>query len=121
MLRTFTSIIFFSLLLLALENVEQCVCTPYEIRVVGVDVSVFDLYQLYDHVSGRSEALVQHLLHHIADPVLQTLEAVYLLEFNPAHNVSQFLVDLVCTVQGGLKQPCDLLPHKHFKGDLGYE
>ena len=50
-----------------LEQIEQTVGTAHKIWVVRVDGRIFNLEKVHDHVCGGSEALVQNVLHHIAD------------------------------------------------------
>ena len=69
-------IVFLGLISLALEHIQKCVGTAHEVRVICVDVRILDLYQLDNHVGCGVKALVQDLLHHITDLILEPLEAV---------------------------------------------
>ena len=56
--------------------------------MVSVDVGIFDLDQLNDHVSSRSQTFVEHLLHHITDLILKSLESVDFIELNATYDIS---------------------------------
>jgi hypothetical protein len=107
--------------LLALEQIEESVCASNEVGMVGVDVSVLDLDQVHDHLSGGSEALVEDALHDIADLVLQLLIPVQLRQVYLVHDVSQLLIHLMSAVQRGIQQSRYLLSHQDFEGNLGDE
>ena len=51
------------------------------------------------------------MLHHIADLILQPLEAVDVVEVNSAYDISELLVDFVGAFKGRLEQAGDLLPY----------
>ena len=74
-------------------------------------MSIFNLYQLNDHVSCWRQALVKHTLHDIADPKFKSLKSVDVVEVYTAHDVSQFFVYFVCTLKRRLKKPSYLLSH----------
>jgi hypothetical protein len=104
-------IVFLGLISLALEHIQKCVGTAHEVRVICVDVRVLDLDQLDDHVGCGVEALVQDLLHHITDLILEPLEAVDVVEVNSPDDISELLVNFVGALKGRLEQAGDLLPN----------
>ena len=72
---------------------------------------ILDLYQLDNHVGCGVEALVQDLLHHITDLILEPLEAVNVVEVNSPDDISELLVNFVGALKGRLEQAGDLLPN----------
>ena len=80
------------------EYVEESIGTAYEVWMIRVYVSILYLNELNDHVCCRSEALIKHLLHYIADFVLQSLESIDLTQIDSSNYISQLLVNLVSTV-----------------------
>ena len=97
--------------LLALEQIEESVRASNKVRMVSVDMCILNLDQVHDHLCGRSEALVKDALHDIADLVLQLLIPVQLRQVNFVHDVSQFLVHFMGTVERGVQQSGYLLSH----------
>jgi len=65
--------------------------------MIGVDVRIFNLNQLNDHICCWGQAFIQDLLHHVTDTEFQSLETVDFIEVNTANNVTQFFVDFVST------------------------
>ncbi len=86
--------------------------------MIGVDVRIFNLNQLNDHICCGGQAFIQDLLHHVTDTEFQSLETVDFIEVYTANNVTQFFVDFVSTFQGGFQKPCNLLSHQNLKGNF---
>ena len=55
---------------LTLEDVQKGVGTSHEIRMVGVNMGIFNFDELDYHIGGRSETFVQNLFHHVRDLIL---------------------------------------------------
>ena len=87
-----------SLCVLFLEEIEETVGASNEVRMVRVDVCVLDFKEVHDHVSRGREALVEYLLHYVADPGFQFVVARQARKFDSNDNSSQLFVHLVGAV-----------------------
>lgn len=97
--------------LLTLEQIEESIRAPNEVRMVSVDMCVLNLDQVHDHLCGGSEALVEDALHDIADLVLQLLIPVQLRQVNLVNDVSQFLIHFMGAVKRRVQQSGYLLSY----------
>lgn len=83
------------LITVSLKHIQECIGTAHEIWMICVYVRVFNLDQLDDHVGSWCQAFVQHLLHHVTDSKLESLESVNFVEVNSADDVSELFIYFV--------------------------
>ena len=89
--------------------------------MVGVDVCVLNLKEVHDHVSCWSEALVKHVLHHVADPRFEFVVARQARKFDSNDDPSKLFVHLISAVERGFEEPGDLLADQDLECALWHE
>ena len=81
-----------------LEDVESCVSGKDEIRVVDIDVSIFNSYQVIDHLFGWLQVLREQVTYILHDLEVKLLEPFQLREVDHVDKRSHLLVDHVGTL-----------------------
>ena len=89
--------------------------------MVRVDGGILDLEKIHYHLSGGRQALVEDVLHHVADLALQLVVVGQLRQVDIDDDLAQLFIDLVRAVERRLEKPGDLLSHEDLKGTLRHK
>ena len=106
---------------IVLEQVKETVRAAYEVWMVRVNCRIFYLKEVHNHVGRRRKALVQHVLHHVADLGLELVEVGKLGHVCLDHDLAQLFIYQVRAIERGLKQSGYLLSDEHLEGAFGHE
>ena len=73
------------------EYIDDRIGTTHEVRMVRVDVSILDFYEILNHCISRLKLLVQQVIHHLDNLFAQILEPLQFWHLYFCHDSSQFL------------------------------
>ena len=83
----------FFVIVVDVEDIDDGVGTAHEVRVIGINVRVLDLYQVSHHLVARAKLLGKKCVHGLNNLLLQVLETSKLLHLDLHDDSSQLFVD----------------------------